>query len=321
MKILITGVTGFAGTHLANLLADKLYNLELYGTYRHSGRNSLQEISKEVRLLECDVNYFQSVEQVIESVLPDLVFHFAAYVSVAKSFEQPALTFQTNVIGTVNLLEAVKKACRGAKILIPGSAEAYGKVEQANMPIKETQTLEPANPYGLSKVAQEMLGLYYFKAIGLSVYLTRTFHYTGPGQPLGFVCSDFAKQIAAIEKSNNDCQIKVGNLRAKRDFLDIRDVVTAYWEIAQKGSPGTIYNVCKGSSISIEEILNTLLQMSSCEISVKVTKDRLRPVDVPNFVGDNLRLKRETTWVPKIEMGASLRDLLNFWRSNLDGSR
>ncbi len=320
MRILITGVTGFAGTHLANLLAEDSHDLDLYGTYRHSGRDSLLEISREVELIECDVNYFQSVERVLESVLPDIIFHFAAYVSVAKSFEHPALIFQTNAIGTINLLEAVRKVCKGAKILIPGSAEVYGKVKLADMPIKETQALKPQNPYGLSKAMQEMLGLYYFNAFGLNIYLTRTFHYTGPGQPPGFVCSDFARQIADIERGKQDSILRVGNLGAKRDFLDIRDVVKAYWEIVEKGSPGADYNVCQGKSMSIKEILDTLLQMSPCDIPVKIDKEKLRPVDVPDFVGDNSKLKRDTSWVPQIDMAETLRDVLNFWRSKLDGS-
>ena len=321
MKILITGVTGFAGTHLVNLLAEDPRDFDLWGTYRHSGRKSLLEINKEIKLLECDVNYFQSVEHVVESVMPDLIFHFAAYVSVAKSFEHPALTFQTNVIGTINFLEVARKVCKDAKILIPGSAEAYGKVEQANIPIKEAQELHPQNPYGLSKVAQEMLGMYYFRTFGLNVYLTRTFHYTGPGQSHEFVCSDFAKQIANIEKGKQNRVIKVGNLDTKRDFLDIRDVVRAYWEIIEKGDPGVPYNVCKGKSMPIKKILNILLEETKLDISVETDKDKLRPADVPDFVGDNIRLKKDTSWMPRVEMEETLKAVLNFWRVKLDVSR
>lgn len=321
MKILITGVTGFAGTHLANFLAREFHDLDLYGTCHHLGRDSLLPITNEVKLTETDINYFESVEKVLESVLPDIICHFAAYVSVAKSFEHPALTFQTNAIGTINFLEATKKVCKGAKILIPGSAEVYGNVEAANKPVKETQLLNPQNPYALSKTVQEMLGIYYSKTFGLDIYLTRTFHYTGPGQPLGFVCSDFARQIAESEQSKRDNTIKVGNLKAKRDFTDIRDVVRAYWEIIDKGKPNTVYNVCTGRSISIEEILSILLQMSSCDISVETGKEKPRLMDVPDFVGDNSKLERDTSWRPQIEMKESLRDLLNFWRSKLNGNK
>jgi GDP-4-dehydro-6-deoxy-D-mannose reductase len=320
MKILITGVTGFAGSHLANLLSAEPGNLDLYGTYRHSARNTLMEISGKVKLLECDVNYFESVERVVEEVLPDIIFHFAAYVSVAKSFENPAFTFQTNVTGTINLLEAVRKVRQEAKVLIPGSAEAYGRVEPENMPIKETQILKPRNPYGLSKAVQEMLGLYYFDTFGLNTYLPRTFHYTGPGQPAGFVCSDFARQIVEVEKSRRADTINAGNLKAKRDFLDIRDVVRAYWEIVTKGSPGTVYNVCRGSSIAIEEVLHILQQMSSRNINVAIDKTKLRPVDVPDFVGDNSRLKKDTSWTPRLDMHQSLQDVLDFWRVKLNDS-
>jgi len=321
MKVLITGVTGFAGTHLADFLAREFHNLDLYGTYRHLGQDSLLRITKEVKLIESDVNYFQSMEKVLESVLPDILFHFAAYVSVANSFEHPALTFQTNVIGTINLLEATKKVCKGAKILIPSSAEVYGTVETANMPVKETQPLNPQNPYALSKTAQEMLGTYYSKTFGLDVYLTRTFHYTGPGQPLGFVCSDFARQIAEIERSKRGGVIKVGNLKVKRDFTDIRDVVRAYWEIIDKGKPNTVYNVCTGRSISIEEILNTLLHLSSHDISVEIDEKKLRSVEIPEVFGENLKLKRDTPWMPQIDIKETLKDVLDFWRSRLNGNK
>jgi len=154
----------------------------------------------------------------------------------------------------------------------------------------------------------------------LNIYLTRTFHYTGPRQPSGFVCSDFARQIVDIEKNEQANTINVGNLKAKRDFLDIRDVVRAYWEIVTRGAPGTAYNVCRGSSLAVEEILHMLQKMSSRNINIEIDKAKLRPVDVPDFVGDNSRLKKDTSWAPRIDMSQSLQDVLDFWRVKLDDS-
>ena len=252
------------------------------------------------------------MERVLNEFQPNMIFHFASYVSVFSSFKNPLPTFQTNIIGTTNLLEAVKKIVPDSKILIPGSAEEYGKVPEKKMPIKENYPLNPVNPYAISKKVQEDIGFYYFKACGLNIYFTRTFHYTGPRQPLGFVCSDLAKQVVDVE-SNRIKSIKVGNLEAKRDFTDIRDVVDAYWKIMNKGEVGEIYNVCSGKSISIQEILNKLIKFSGKNILVEIDKNRLRPSDVPNFVGDNKKLKR-IGWIPEYTIDDSLKVLLEGWR-------
>lgn len=314
---MITGVTGFAGAHLANMLAVELPGAELYGGFKPSSQGSLKELSGKVEGIPLDVLDKEQVEQSLKGISPDIIYHFAAFVSVARSFENPALTFQTNAVGTINLLEAAKNCCRSAKIIVPGSAEAYGRIDPNDMPITELQPLCARNPYGLSKVSQEMVAQYYQETFGMQIYLTRSFHYTGPGQPTGFVCSDFAKQIAEIERGMKEPVISVGNLKAKRDFLDIRDVVRAYWIIVQEGRPGVVYNVCSGKSVAIEEVLDTLVSMSHTRISVKEDPTKIRPVDVPDFVGDNSRLVRETSWRQRIALADSLRDVIEFWRGKV----
>lgn len=311
---MITGVTGLAGTHLANMLAEELHGVELYGGFEPSNPGNLKGLSGKVETLPLEVLDKDQVRQSVEGISPDVIYHFAAFVSVARSFENPALAFQTNAIGTINLLEAAKSCCRSAKIMVPGSAEAYGRVDPKDLPITELQPLRPRNPYGLSKASQEMIAQYYQEAFGMNIYLTRSFNYTGPGQPAGFVCSDFANQIAEIERGMKGPVISVGNLKAKRDFLDIRDVVRAYRAIVEEGRPGVVYNVCSGRSVSIEEVLETLVRMSHSKISVSADPARLRPVDVPDFVGDNSRLVRETSWRQRIAFADSLRDVLEFWR-------
>lgn len=312
MRVLIIGITGFAGTSMYHLLTHA-GEINLYGTYRHSTKNrNITDNFNRATLLECDVNDVYSIEKVLSEIRPDILFHFASYVSVYASFKNPLPTFQTNIIGTANLLEAIKKIIPEARVLIPGSAEEYGKVSKDKMPVSEDYPLNPINPYGISKKVQEEMGLYYFNTYGLNIYFTRTFHYTGAGQPLGFVCSDFAKQIVDIECGKID-GLKVGNLEAKRDFIDIRDVVNAYWKIINKGKVGEVYNVCSGKSITIREILDRLIKLSKKDILVEMDINKFRPSDVPDFVGDNTKLKG-IGWVPGYTIDDSLIELLEWWR-------
>lgn len=314
MKVLIIGITGFAGTSMYHFLTHE--DISLYGTFRHStkNRNIVDNFNRAI-LLECDINDVYSVERVLNEVQPDIIFHFASYVSVFSSFKNPLPIFQTNIIGTANLLEAVKKIVPEAKILIPGSAEEYGKVPEDKMPIKEDYPLNPVNPYAISKKVQEEIGLYYFKTFGLNIHFTRTFHYTGPEQPLGFVCSDLAKQVVDAERGKIK-SVKVGNLEAKRDFTDIRDVVKAYWAVINSGNAGEVYNVCSGKSIKIQEILDKLIKFSGKDISVEIDENKLRPSDVPDFVGDNMKLK-SMGWMPEYTIDDSLTELLEWWRNEV----
>ncbi|CEG13855.1 GDP-6-deoxy-D-mannose reductase [groundwater metagenome] len=314
MKVLIIGSTGFAGMYLLNEL--KEYDkFDIYGTYYHSSSQNFKIVEKNIKLFKCDITNYQSIEKIIKKIKPDILFHFGAYVTVAKSFDEVDKIFETNVLGTVNVMESIKKNCKDSKVLISGSNEVYGEVKQDEMPIKESQTLNPMNPYGISKATQEMLGSYYFKVFRIETYLTRTFHYMGPSQPLGFVAPDFAKQVVDVERGIRE-YITVGNLDAKRDFLDIRDVVRAYVDIITNGKPGKIYNVCRGKSISIQEIFNILIKNSNNKnIKIKIDSAKLRPSDVPNFVGDNSRLMNDTGWEPEIKIEKTLKDIIKFWRN------
>jgi GDP-4-dehydro-6-deoxy-D-mannose reductase len=265
-----------------------------------------------VGLYECDINEAISIERVLSEVMPDVIFHFCGYVSVLSSLKNPTPTFQTNVIGTINLLEAVRKIVPLSKVLIPGSAEQYGYVSTDRMPIKEYYPLNPTNPYAISKKNQEEIGLYYFNQFDLKLFFTRTFHCTGPYQPIGFVCSDIANQIVSINDSISS-SIKIGNLEAKRDFTDIRDVISAYWQIINVGAPGELYNVCIGKSISIQNILDKLIVLSGKNILTIVDQSKLRKSDIPDFIGNNDKLK-SIGWTPKFTIEQSLADLLSWIR-------
>ena len=313
MKVLILGITGFAGRAALNMLASQGLE-DISGTYRHSTANrGISKLNGEPSLYECDINDAVSIENVLNEIKPDVIVHFCSYVAVFSSLKNPTSTLQTNVIGTINLLEAVKKVVPLAKVLLPGSAEQYGFVSDEKMPIKESYPLNPVNPYAISKKHQEEIGLYYFKQFGLNLYFTRTFHCTGPYQPIGFVCSDIAKQIISVEKGISS-SIKIGNLEAKRDFTDIRDVVEAYWQILNEGAPGEIYNVCVGKSISIQNILDKLIIFSGRNIPTIVDQSKLRKSDVPDFIGYNRKLKN-IGWTPKFTIEQSLEDLLSWIRA------
>jgi len=309
MKVLIIGITGLAGHHLYNqLIEDKKY--DVYGTYYQNTKHLDQYANAE--LFRCDVNDIYSVESALEQCKPEWIFHFGAHVTVHNSFNDPISIFQTNVMGTVNVLESVRKINPDCKILITGSAEEYGKVPQELMPIQETYSLNPVSPYGLSKKMQEELGLLYHKTYGLNIILSRTFHYSGPHQPLGFVFTDFAKQIVDIKNGEQD-HIKVGNLSAKRDFTDIRDVVSAYVELMKNGTSGEVYNVCSGRSVAIQNILDMMRSYSEGNIEVVVDKAKLRPLDIPDFVGDNNKLKKDTGWQQQFSIEDTAKDVLDFW--------
>ncbi len=314
MKILILGITGFAGKAAQEVfLGEGIRNIS--GTYRHSTANrGISQSNSKIKFCECDINDVISIDDVLNQIKPDVIFHFSAYVSVFSALKNPSLAFKTNVIGTVNLLESVKRIVPHAKILLPGSAEEYGFILSEKMPIRETCELNPLNPYAISKKNQEEIGLYYFKQFGLNIYFTRTFHCTGPYQPIGFVCSDIAKQIVNFERGLAS-SIKIGNLEAKRDFTDIRDVVRAYWNIINWGTPGEVYNVCLGKSISIQEVLDKLIVISGKKVTIEIDEFKLRKADVPDFVGDNNKLK-SIGWLPRFDIEESLEDLLVWIRLN-----
>jgi len=314
MKVLILGITGFAGTTTYKMLRE-MGSININGTYRHSTSNTSRiALYEKASLYECDINNVLSIESVLEEVRPDIIFYFCAYVSVFSSIKNPSSTYQTNVLGAINLLESVKKISPDSKVLMPGSAEQYGFVTEKNMPIKESYSLNPQNPYAMTKKNQEEIGLFYFRQFGLNLYFTRTFHCTGPYQSAGFVCSDIARQVVALEEGKAS-SIKIGNLEAKRDFLDMRDITDAYWKILIKGKPGEIYNVCRGESLKIQSILDKLIDFSGKDIAIQVDPAKLRKSDVPDFIGDNQKLI-EIGWTPKYKMDQTLLDLLNSLRQN-----
>lgn len=316
MKALITGITGFVGSHLAEHLLGE--GIEVTGTMRsHSSLRHIRHLLPDMCLYECELMEPEAVERMMAEVRPDLVFHLAAQSFVPLSWESPAETMTNNIMGQVHLLEAVRKLGISTKVLIACSSEEYGHVEADEVPVKETNPLRPISPYAVSKIAQDYLGYQYFKTYGQHIVRTRTFNHHGPRRGEQFVSSNFAKQIAEIEKGLKPPVLYVGNQEASRDFTDVRDVVRAYRMALDYCDAGEIYNIASGQSHMIREVIQTLLSYSTVDITIEEDKTRLRPSDVKVLVGDYAKFYKQTGWKPEIPFEETLKDLLNYWRNEL----
>ncbi len=318
MKVLITGITGFAGSHLADLLLAEHPEVEVCGIKRwRSRRENIEHLEEHVRMLECDIRDGSATRDVIEAERPDLIFHLAAQSFVPSSWIAPQESLSTNILGQLNIFEAIRKSGHDSRILIAGSSEEYGLVHPDELPITEDQPLRPLSPYAVSKVAQDMLAYQYFQSYGLKVIRSRGFNHTGPRRPAVFVCSDFAKQVVEIELGLREPEIRVGNLEARRDFTDVRDMVNAYWLALTKGEAGEVYNIATGTSWAISEVLDKLAGMAKIDVTIVQDQKRMRPSDVPRLEGDASKLRAATGWEPRIPFDKTLADLLDHWRGCL----
>ena len=316
MKALITGISGFAGSYLAEFLLNNGY--EVYGTfYDKSTFSNLNGFIDKIKLYQCDIRNYDTLKTIIGDVRPEEIYHLAAISFVPTSLKDPKLTFDTNLYGTLNLYQAVIEQKINPKILFVGSADEYGIVNEDDLPIKEEYPLRPMNPYSISKASADFLSYAYFKNYGLNIVRVRPFNHIGPRQSPDFVCSSFAKQIAEIEKGLKEPMIKVGNLEAKRDFTDVRDMVRAYWLAIQKGETGEIYNICSERTVQIKELLNKLLELSSRKVEIMKDPKRMRPSDNPILQGDCSKFRRRSGWKPEILLDKTLKDILEYWRKIL----
>jgi GDP-4-dehydro-6-deoxy-D-mannose reductase len=315
MKVFITGITGFAGSHLADYLLDEHPEVEVFGSHRwRSRRDNIAHLGERVTLVECDLRDFTSVMAALDRIRPDLVFHLAAQSFVPASWTAPVETLTTNIAGQTNIFEAVRLLRLDPAIQIACSSEEYGLVLPDEVPIKETNPLRPLSPYAVSKVGQDYLAYQYFQSYGLRTVRTRGFNHTGPRRGEVFVSSNFARQVARIEAGLQEPVVRVGNLDSVRDFTDVRDMVRAYWLAATRGRPGEVYNVASGHGITVRALLDRLLAMSRIEVRVEIDPERLRPSDVEVLIGDSSRFRADTGWEPRIPLEQTLRDLLDYWR-------
>jgi GDP-4-dehydro-6-deoxy-D-mannose reductase len=265
----------------------------------------------------CDILDRELVMSYTERFRPEYVFHLAAQSSVHRSWEDPELTYSIALNGQSNVFDALREAGLDARVHVACSAEEYGRVDEQELPIAEDHPLRPASPYALSKVIQDYHAIFCHQAYGTKAIVTRAFNMTGPGQSPEFVVSDFARQIAEAEAGERDPLMKVGNLEARRDFSDVRDLVGAYWLLVREGAPGEAYNVCCGSDHSIAEILDMLLSMSKVSIRVEVDEARLRKADIPVMRGDNSKMRELVGWSPTCSLERTLADVLDWWRKEI----
>jgi len=318
MRVLITGITGFAGSHLAEYILREFPDVEVWGLVRwRSPLNNIIHIKEKLKLVEGDLKDYVSLREALKISKPDRIFHLAAQSFVPTSWKLPAETFAINAIGEINLFEAIRELKLDPLIHIAGSSEEYGLVYENEVPIKETNPLRPLSPYAVSKVAQDMLAYQYFQSYKLKTVRTRAFNHSGPRRGHVFVTSNFAMQIAMIEKGKQPPEIHVGDLTARRDFTDVRDVVRGYWLSLEKGEPGEVYNISSGKAYQIKEVLDILLSYANVNVKIVQDPERMRPSDVLLLIGDYSKFSNKTGWKPSISFEQTLKDLLDWWRERI----
>ncbi len=317
MRALVTGAGGFVGRHLVKELVDAGYETAAVDLCEKPSPCA-DGFPAGAIFRKCDLLDRDGFGNVISEFRPDAIFHLAAQGSAALSFVDPRGTLETNVIGTLNLLEAERTAGIGARIFVTGSSEEYGRRFPGEMPLGENSPIEPVSPYASSKAAQNLLSMQYFRAFGSRVVLSRSFSHTGPGQTESFVLPSFARQCARIKAGIDPPVIRTGNLDVKRDFLDVRDVVRAYRMLLEKGKDGETYNVSSGMGLDLGEALEKLISIAGIDVIVKQDPALMRPVDVKVLVGDSTKLRVRTGWRPEIAVDSMLGDLFRWWSARAD---
>jgi len=323
VRALITGISGFVGSHLAEYLLEHT-DWHVAGTV-YGPEENIEQLRDRLELYPAELSELDTVTSILEQARPDHIFHLAAQPLVSLSRRDPWGTLAINIRLQLNILEAVarlgstalRRSSGQARILVVGSSEEYGLVRPDELPIKETNPLRPTSPYAVSKVAQDMLGLQYHLSHQLFTVRVRSFNHIGPRQRLGFVAPDFASQIAQAQAGLREPVIQVGNLTPQRDFSDVRDVVRGYHLLITQGEPGEVYNLGSEQAHSVREVLETLIAMARIPIAVEQDPERLRPTNVPVIVADCTKIREQTGWRPKIAFEQSLQDVLDYWREQV----
>lgn len=318
MRVLITGITGMAGSHLADYLLSTCADCEVHGTFRWRSRmENVAHLEGKINLIQCELTDFTNTVRALEISKPDFIFHLAAQSYVLASWSSPTVTMLENPRMQINLFEAMLMLGIDCPIQVALSSEEYGMVYPDELPITEDNPLRPLSPYAVSKVTQDMMAYQYHKSHGLKTIRTRTFNHEGPRRGDVFVTSNFARQIALIEVGRQEPAIYTGNLDAKRDWSDVRDVVRAYWLAVNHCTPGDVYVIASGVSYSVQEMLDMLIGMSNVKVEIRKDPSRMRPSDVMVLQGDPSKFRAQTGWQPEIPLEQTLSDLLNHWREEV----
>jgi GDP-4-dehydro-6-deoxy-D-mannose reductase len=315
LKALITGISGFVGSHLAEYLLDHT-DWQVAGTV-YGPTINITHLRSRLELYYAELSRLETVSQILSESRPAYIFHLAAQPLPFLSHQDPWGTLENNICMQLNILEAVVRLRLDSRVLVVGSAEEYGLVHAEELPIRETTPLRPINPYAVSKVAQDFLGLQYHLSHNVFAVRVRPFNHLGPRQSPGFVAPDLAKQIAEAEAGCREPIIDVGNLDAARDFSDVRDIVRGYHLALTRGEAGEVYNLGSEEAHSVRELLDTLLAMSRMQIEVRTDATRLRPVNVPVIISDCTRFRQRTGWRTTIPFRQSLQDVLDYWRDQV----
>ncbi len=313
MRILITGAGGMMGSHMFDFLIAKGHNV--FGI-DFVPTTDIKELNPEANYIECDIRDRNKLTNILSKIKPEIIFHLAAQSFPTVSWERPEYTLQTNVLGTMNLFEAVKELKLNTIILNAGSSAEYGYVSEKEVPIKEERELKPLHPYGVSKVAQELLAYQYYKNFGIKSVTIRIFNTTGP-KKINDVCSDFTKQIIMMEKSLQNPVLRVGNINTKRPITDVRDMIEGFWLAANKCDFGERYNISGDKIYLIKDIIEILRELTNVKFDIFVDPNLMRSTDEPIIYGDSTRFKEKTGWSQKIEIKTTLTDMLNYWRKKL----
>lgn len=313
MKTFVTGAGGFMGSHMIDFLHKKGH--DVHGIY-FGAVNLVDEIEHKANIHRCDIREKQKLKQLISKIKPDHIYHLAAQSYPAASWIEPTYTIETNVVGTVNIFEIVKELKLNCRVLIAGSSAQYGFVEPHEVPVKENREMKPLHPYGVSKVAQEGLAHQYYKNFGIDCFTMRIFNTTGP-RKVNDVCSDFTKQLAAIDLGVQEPIMKVGNLNTKRAITDVRDEIRGFYLAMEKAKAGEAYNISGSKAYLIKDILDTAAGFCKVKPQIAVASELLRTTDEPIIFGDSTKFISLTGWKQEIPIEQTLKDMLDYWRSKL----
>jgi len=337
-KIIITGANGFLGSNLIDFCIKK--NIDIYAierpeqVYRNLAQYTENKLTfsddeklnlfganiniptnnRNLKILECDIKNAPLLERIVREIHPKFVFHFAAQPYIIASWEDPVNTIETNVIGTINVFEPIKKYKIRTRVILACTSAEFGTTTKINRPLKETDPLLAVHPYGISKIATELLARQYYLNFGIEIINLRFFNQTGIRR-VNDATSDFIRKVAQIELGLSEPIIEVGNLNPFRDFTGIKDSINAIWLAATKGTPGETYNICSSRKIQIRQILNIALSFSSKEIEVKENvPHKLRKTDEDMILGDNSKIKKELGWDISVPIEETLKDMFDYWR-------
>lgn len=311
-RALVIGAAGFVGGYLIKELK-KSHDMEVFATKLP---NSQWE-STLARVYDLDIMEKDDIVDLLFEIRPDYIFHLAAQSSVGVAWKRPGMTVDVNIKGSINVMDAIRELYYKPRILLIGSGEEYGHIEEGETPIRENNPLRSGNIYAATKVCQNMIGHIYSQAYDMELVLVRAFNHIGPGQAPLFVVSDFCKQVAEIEGNLREPVMKVGNLAARRDFTDVRDVVKAYVKLVQMGIPGETYNVGRGQAIAIKDLLQMIVERSTADIKVEIDPAKIRPVDVPVIEADTRKIYDLTGWKPEISLEQTISETLEYWRKQI----